>query len=157
MEILFRPWRITYLQQEKDKECILCKKRDSNDDEENMMLIRGEYSFALMNIFPYNIGHLMVAPFRHGISFEELSMEEIQEISLLVKRLVTAIKNSLSPEGFNLGINIGKAAGAGIEDHLHIHIIPRWVGDTNFMTSISDTRVLGEALVDTYHRIKGAL
>jgi len=139
---------------EKSKGCILCEKPRQDSDAANYILFRGEKNFVIMNIYPYNPGHLMIAPYRHIASLERLSNEESHEHIDLVNRSIAILRKVLNPEGFNLGINIGQAAGAGIADHVHTHIIPRWQGDTNFMTTVSDTRVVPEALAESYKKLK---
>ncbi|MEM1941162.1 MAG: HIT domain-containing protein, partial [Candidatus Caldarchaeum sp.] len=117
---------------------------------------RGKKSFVIMNIYPYNNGHVMITPFRHVGSLEELDDEEMLEMMQLIKWVVKVINNIMRPEGFNIGANIGKSAGAGIEDHIHFHVVPRWRGDTNFMTVVSNTRVLPETVDQTYERLLNA-
>ena len=150
MKQLWAPWRIEYIKLEKPEECIFCKAVKENRDEENLVLWRGKVAFVIMNKFPYNNGHLMIAPYRHVGHFEELTKEELTEMGIILQKCVKVLKKAMSPDGFNVGINIGKIAGAGVEDHIHIHIVPRWSGDTNFMPVISDTRVIPQALHDTY-------
>ena len=153
MEQIWAPWRMEYIRMEKPKGCILCQKPRENSDEANYILYRGKWNFIILNSFPYNPGHLMVAPYRHA-NLEELTDEEMVEHFDIVRRSTTALRRILNPHGFNIGINIGKAAGVGIEDHFHTHIVPRWDGDTNFMPVISHTRVVPEALASTYRRLK---
>jgi len=140
---------------EKPEGCILCEKPEQDNDAENYILYRGDRNFVILNTYPYNPGHLMVAPYRHVASLEELTNEERHEHFDIVSRSIKVLRQELIPEGFNLGINIGRAAGAGIVDHVHTHIVPRWQGDTNFMTVISDVRVVPEALAKTYQKLKG--
>jgi len=154
MEHIWAPWRIKYIQMEKSKGCILCEKPRQDSDAENYILFRGDKNFVMMNIYPYNPGHLMIAPYRHIDSLEGLSDEESHEHIDLTNRSIVVLRKVLNPEGFNLGINIGQAAGAGIADHVHTHIIPRWQGDTNFMTTVSDIRVVPEALAESYKKLK---
>jgi len=154
MEHIWAPWRIKYIQMEKSKGCILCEKPRQDSDAENYILFRGDKNFVIMNIYPYNPGHLMIAPYRHIDSLEGLSDEESHEHIDLTNRSIVVLRKVLNPEGFNLGINIGQAAGAGIADHVHTHIIPRWQGDTNFMTTVSDIRVVPEALAESYKKLK---
>jgi len=142
---------------EKPVGCILCEKPGQNNDAQNYILHRGDKNFIILNSYPYNPGHLMVAPYRHVASLEKLTDEERQEHFEIVSRSVRVLKQVFNPGGFNIGINLGKAAGAGIEDHFHTHIVPRWQGDTNFMPVLSDVRVLPEALADTYQKLKGKL
>ena len=142
---------------EKPQGCILCKKPGQDNDAENYILYRGDKNFVILNIYPYHPGHLMVAPYRHIASLEELTKEERHEHFEIVSRSIKLLRQEFNPEGFNLGVNIGKAAGAGVVDHIHTHIVPRWQGDTNFMTVISDIRVVPEALAKTYQKLKGKL
>ena len=139
----------------KPEGCILCEAPRQDNDVVNHILYRGDKNFVIMNSYPYNPGHLMVVPYRHIASLEELTDEELHEHFDIVSRSITVLRQVFSPGGFNLGINIGKAAGAGIEDHVHTHIVPRWQGDTNWMPVISDVRVLPEALTETYQKLKG--
>ncbi len=139
---------------EKDEDCIFCKKANDKDDEANYVLLRGKYSFVLLNIYPYNNGHLMVTPYRHIADFTDLSDDELSEIFKLIKISKKKLEIALNPEGFNIGLNIGAAAGAGIKDHIHFHIVPRWVGDTNFMPLLSDTKVLSQSLTELYRLLK---
>ena len=155
MKRLWAPWRITYIREiEKIEGCIFCTKPAENQDDKTYILYRGDYTFILLNIFPYNTGHLMVAPYRHIANLEDLTPEEQQELLHLTTISVQALKRAFQPEGFNLGINLGRAAGAGFDQHLHMHIVPRWTGDTNFMPVIGDTKVIPEGLEETYKRLK---
>ncbi|MBT9163036.1 MAG: AP-4-A phosphorylase [Dehalococcoidia bacterium] len=153
MEHLWAPWRMEYILGEKDKRCIFCEKPGQDTDGKNYIVRRGERNFSMLNIYPYNPGHLMVAPYRHVASLDKLSDEELLEHFRLVSRSVALLTRVLRPSGFNIGINLGKVAGAGVEDHIHTHIVPRWEGDTNFMPVISDAKVVPEALADTYARL----
>ncbi|NIQ08914.1 MAG: HIT domain-containing protein [Gammaproteobacteria bacterium] len=155
MKYMWAPWRIEYIQMEKPKGCILCEKPRENKDALNYILYRGKKNFVIMNTYPYNPGHLMVAPYRHVGNLEELADEELHEHFEIVRRGVKLLKQAFNPGGFNLGINIGAIAGAGIIDHFHTHIVPRWSGDTNFMPVIAEARVLPEALAETYEKLKG--
>ena len=157
MEYIWAPWRMEYIQMEKPQGCILCEKPGQNNDAENYILYRGGKNFVILNSYPYSPGHLMIAPYRHIASLEELTEEERHEHFDIVSRSIKLLRQELNPEGFNLGVNIGKVAGAGIVDHVHTHIVPRWQGDTNFMTVISDIRVVPEALDKTYQKLKGKL
>jgi ATP adenylyltransferase len=159
MEQIWAPWRIKYIQTAKAgvEGCILCDKPKENNDEENYILYRGEKNFIILNSYPYNPGHLMVAPYRHVASLEELTKEEIHEHFEIVSRSVKVLGRVFKPSGFNVGINLGKVAGAGIDDHIHTHIVPRWQGDTNFMPVVSDVRIVPEALAETYDKLKGKL
>ncbi|MFC1941166.1 HIT domain-containing protein [Chloroflexota bacterium] len=155
MERIWAPWRMEYIQMEKEEGCILCVKPNQGSDVSNYILYRGGKNFVIMNKYPYNPGHLMVAPYRHVASLEELTEEERHEHFDIVSRSIEVLKQVFSPDGFNLGINIGKAAGAGIEGHVHTHIVPRWQGDTNSMAVISNVRVIPEAWAETYQKLKG--
>ncbi|MDP8216491.1 MAG: HIT domain-containing protein [Candidatus Kaelpia imicola] len=151
MKNIWAPWRMEYVSNpDKDRDCIFCRKFKSRDDETNYVLSRGEHSFILLNIYPYNNGHLMVAPYRHVPDITDLNDSELSEIFKLIKSFKERLKKRLNPEGFNIGLNIGAAAGAGIKDHIHFHIVPRWVGDTNFMPLLSDTKVLSQSLNNLY-------
>ena len=154
MKQIWAPWRLEYIQAEKPKGCILCEKPSQNNDALNYILYRGDKNFVILNSYPYNPGHLMIAPYRHIGNLEELTDEELHEHFKIVSRSVKLLKQVFNPDGFNIGINIGKVAGAGIVDHFHTHIVPRWPGDTNFMPVISDVRVLPEALAETYNKLK---
>ncbi|MFC2022315.1 HIT domain-containing protein [Chloroflexota bacterium] len=155
MKHIWAPWRMEYIQMKKTEGCILCEKPGQDGDAINYILYRGEKNFVIMNTYPYNPGHLMIAPYRHLASLEELTDEELHEHVDIVSRSIKILRQVFNPGGFNLGINIGKVAGAGIEDHIHTHIVPRWQGDTNCMPVISDVRVVPEALAETYQKLKG--
>ena len=155
MEQMWAPWRIEYIKMEKPKGCILCDKPKQDDDVSNYILYRGEKNFIIMNSYPYNPAHLMIAPYRHVASLEELTVEELHEHFEIVSRGIKVLREVFNPEGLNIGVNLGKSAGAGIADHMHTHIVPRWQGDTNFMPVISGVRVLPEALAETYEKLKG--
>jgi len=154
MEQIWAPWRIEYIQIEKPEGCILCEKPRQNSDVVNYILYRGGKNFIIMNSYPYNPGHLMIAPYRHVANLEELTNEELHEHFEIVGQSIKILRQVFNPGGFNIGINIGKVAGAGIDDHIHTHIVPRWQGDTNFMPVISDIRVLPEALAETYKKLE---
>ena len=154
MEQIWAPWRIEYIQMEKAAGCVLCDKPGQNSDAQNYILYRGDKNFIIMNSYPYNPGHLMVSPYRHIASLEQLTDEERHEHFEIVSRSIKILRQVFNPSGFNIGINIGKVAGAGIDDHFHTHIVPRWQGDNNFMPVISDVRVLPEALAETYEKLK---
>ena len=155
MEQIWAPWRIKYIRMEKPGGCILCDKPGENNDVLNYILYHGDKNFVIMNSYPYNPGHLMIAPYRHVADLEELADAERNEHFAIVSRSVRILKQAFKPSGFNIGINIGKVAGAGIDDHVHTHIVPRWQGDANFMTVISNVRVVPEALAETYEKLKG--
>jgi len=140
---------------EKPEGCILCDKPKQKDDVANYILYRADKNFVILNSYPYNPGHLMIAPYRHVANLEELTDEERREHFEIVSRSVKILREVFNPAGFNIGMNLGKIAGAGIDDHVHTHIVPRWQGDTNFMPVIADTRVMPEALTETYKKLKG--
>jgi len=137
--------------------CIFCTKPQAGDDESQLVLLRDKTCFALMNLFPYNAGHLMVAPYKHTGDLDALTEQELADLMLLTRRCKQLLADVLKPEGFNIGINLGRTAGAGIEAHLHVHIVPRWNGDTNFMPVLGETRVIPDALEPMYRRLKAAL
>ena len=157
MEQLWAPWRIEYIRIAKASGCILCQKSREDDDQANFILYRGEGNFVILNAFPYSPGHLMIAPYRHVANLQDLTDGEAMEHFNLVKKSLTLLKQVLKPDGFNLGLNMGKIAGAGIEEHLHTHLVPRWQGDTNFMPVLSDTRVISEGLAATYEKLRAAI
>ena len=150
MDKLWAPWRIKYIQAKKSKGCIFCRKPRQKKDALNYIITRKRYCFSLLNIFPYNNGHMMVAPYRHVADFEKLRPEEKMDILELISESIAKLKKVLKPQGINVGINLGKAAGAGIAKHLHVHIVPRWDADTNFMPVISQTKVISQSLDDLY-------
>jgi ATP adenylyltransferase len=139
---------------EKPKGCILCDKPEENNDTLTYILYRGNKNFIIMNSYPYNPGHLMVAPYRHIGSLEKLTDEEIREHFQMINRSIEVLREVFNPAGFNIGLNIGKVAGAGIDEHIHTHIVPRWQGDTNFMPVISEVRVVPEAMAETYEKLR---
>ena len=155
MEQIWAPWRIKYILMEEVEGCILCEKPRKNNDAESYILHRGEKNFVILNAYPYNPGHLMIAPYRHVANLEELTDEELHEHFEVVSRGIKVLRRVFNPGGFNIGINMGKVAGAGIDEHVHTHIVPRWQGDTNCMPVISDVRVVPEALAETYEKLKG--
>lgn len=137
--------------------CIFCAKPQAADDENQLVLLRDKTCFALMNLFPYNAGHLMVAPYKHTGEMDSLTEQELTDLMLLTRRCKDLLAAVLKPDGFNIGLNLGRAAGAGIEEHLHVHIVPRWNGDTNFMPVLGETRVIPNALEPMYRRLKAGL
>lgn len=154
MRKIWAPWRVEYIRSEKTRECIFCQKPGENKDTQNYILFRGKRNFVILNTYPYNPGHLMVAPFRHLATLDDLTDKELFELFDLVRRSARAIKEAYRPEGFNIGINLGRVAGAGVEGHIHTHIVPRWNGDNNFMPVLADTKVLPEALASTFAQLK---
>ena len=155
MKHLWAPWRMEYIELKKPQGCILCEKPKQDNDTENYILYRGDKNFVILNSYPYNSGHLMIVPYRHVASLEELTDEERHEHFDIVSRSIEVLRQVFNPGGFNLGMNMGKVAGAGIEAHIHTHIVPRWQGDTNCMPVISNVRVIPEALAETYRKLKG--
>jgi ATP adenylyltransferase len=148
--ILWAPWRMRYIRGRRDQGCVFCGALLGQDDRENLILLRGKAAFVILNRFPYNTGHLMVVPNRHSSVPEELSSAESTEIWSLVVGAKTALDGAFQPHGYNVGLNVGHAAGAGIADHLHFHVVPRWVGDTNFMPVLGGTDVISQTLHETY-------
>ncbi len=155
MERIWSPWRMEYIRAARDEEegCIFCDLPTRGDDTAARILARRPHAFAMLNTYPYNPGHLMVAPFRHTGELEELSDDELLDIDRLLQASVRALREEMEPQGFNVGMNLGRVAGAGIPDHLHWHVVPRWGGDTNFMPVVGETRVLPELLEETYARL----
>ena len=150
MKYLWAPWRMEYIEAPKSDRCIFCLPDRDQDDRERLVLCRGEKSFVIMNRYPYSNGHLMVAPFRHVADLEYLKPEEMAEMHNLLVKCRKVLGRAMAPQGFNVGMNLGEVAGAGIADHLHLHIVPRWMGDTNFMPVFSDTRVVPQHLEETF-------
>ncbi len=153
MNVLWAPWRMEYILSEKEKECIFCTKPKEDKDRENLILYRDERVYVIMNKYPYNNGHLMVVPYFHTSSFDGLSEKELFDLIKITRFSVDCLKRAFNPEGFNIGVNIGQAAGAGIEEHLHIHVVPRWVGDSSFMTVLAEVKVIPEHILQTYDRL----
>ena len=153
---IFAPWRSEYILSgdKKGGGCIFCDYPKEDKDEENLIIHRGKLCFVIMNRYPYSAGHLMVIPYRHLHNFAELTADELTELMQLAQKAVETLTEVMHPDGFNLGMNIGKVAGAGIDRHLHLHVVPRWNGDTNFMPVIGDTRVISEALESAWKRLK---
>lgn len=139
------------------KGCIFCEKISGDKDRENLIVFRDELCFAILNLFPYSSGHVMVAPYRHSPSIEDLDDETIACMMSLARKCMAAIRDAFSPEGFNLGINIQRCAGAGIVDHVHMHVVPRWAGDSNFMSVVGETRVLPVTLDEVWHALSNRL
>ncbi len=153
-ERLWTPWRMEYiLDNSKPSGCVFCSKPKEDDDRANLVLHKGKRSFVIMNRYPYNNGHLLVTPYAHVGEMEDLSAEELCEMTMEMQRSIGILKKTMNPDGFNIGMNLGKAAGSGIDDHIHLHIVPRWNGDTNFMPVLSDVRVMPEHLDDTYMKL----
>jgi ATP adenylyltransferase len=155
---LWAPWRLEYIRGEDDPGCFLCRavEADPAADREHQLVHRGELCFVILNKYPYNSGHVMVSPNVHVPSIEELGPDQLAEMMDLTKRSIAVLRSVYRPDGFNLGINQGKAAGAGVEEHVHLHVVPRWAADTNFMPVIADTRVLPQALDDSWAELREA-
>ncbi|MBI5351176.1 MAG: HIT domain-containing protein [Chloroflexi bacterium] len=155
MNHLWSPWRMKYIENyEKESGCVFCNAQSKADSAENLIAFRGKNAYVILNRYPYTSGHLMVIPFEHKSNLEELNPETRAEMMELASRCTTISRKIYGTESFNMGINIGEAAGAGVLGHVHIHIVPRWAGDTNFMSTTGETRVLPEALEDTYQRVR---
>jgi ATP adenylyltransferase len=154
---LWAPWRIEYIVSEKEAGCIFCDAARGVSEQAQWVVDRGEHCFTTLNTFPYAPGHLLVAPARHIASLEQLDEGESAELLALARRAVTALATAMAPHGFNVGLNLGEVAGAGIADHLHLHVVPRWRGDNNFMPVLADTRVIPQALEATRDAIAEAL
>lgn len=150
MSNLWAPWRSEYITRPKDTSCVFCV---APHEKSPLILKESETGFAIMNLFPYATGHCLVAPYRHVGDIVEISEEELRDITSLVKEITAAIRKAMNPDGFNVGSNIGSAAGAGIAEHFHVHIVPRWMGDTNFMPVITDTHVISEHIMKTRDKI----
>ncbi len=159
MEILWAPWRARYVEKaaKGESKCIFCEALRDGDDEAHLVVYRSRHSIAMLNLYPYNTAHTMVAPRRHVPSIELLSDEELLDLFKLVTLVMKAIRREYNPHGFNVGINVGRVAGAGIESHVHVHVVPRWSGDTNFMPVVAGTKVMPEDLRTTWLRVKKAI
>ena len=154
-EFLWAPWRIDYITGPKPSECIFCTAASNQtEDRKNLVLMRNDHAFIIMNLYPYNCGHLMAAPLRHISDLTSLNDVEMCALWEAVRAGIEALSQAMQPHGFNVGINIGKVAGAGFQDHLHVHIVPRWTGDVNFMPITTDIRVMPELLHQTFDRLK---
>jgi ATP adenylyltransferase len=158
MDYIWTPWRYRYIAEAgKSVGCIFCDAPAANKDEETLIVLRGVKNYVILNRFPYTSGHVMIVPYAHTADFGRLDSETSTEIMQLAQRMQAALDVVYHPEGYNLGMNLGRSAGAGIADHLHMHLLPRWTGDTNFMTSIGETRLEPEELATTYARLRRAL
>ena len=154
MDYLWTPWRYSYVSSaDRAPECVFCRKND-DDDRASYIVHRAEHCFVVLNIFPYTSGHVMVVPYAHVDTLEKLPAEAATEMMALAQRLEGILRRLYAPDGINLGMNIGKAAGAGVAGHIHMHVLPRWVADANFMTTVAETRVLPETLDVTWARMK---
>jgi len=157
MKRIWAPWRMDYILKSRKKGCFLCDICRDNKDKQNFVLKRGKSAFLVLNRYPYNNGHLMVVPYKHADNLEALNTKEMSEMMQLASTACKALRKSLHPDGFNLGFNIGKAAGAGLKDHLHLHIVPRWEGDTNFMPVLGEVKIIPQPLDTLWRQLKNAL
>ena len=154
MKVMWAPWRAEYvLSNNKENGCIFCPVENRKNDEERLILRTGQHSLVMMNRYPYNNGHLLIAPLKHAPGLETLADAELMELMHVVSERIILLKKVMKPEGFNVGLNLGRVAGAGVEDHLHFHVVPRWNGDTNLMTVIGDVRVIPEHIEQTYRKL----
>ena len=157
MERLWSPWRHEYITKVTEPKpadgCIFCDAHHANDDERSLVVYRGNFNFIILNRYPYISGHLMIAPYQHLSDLDAAAKETTDELMDLAKRSQSALRAAYQPEGFNVEMNLGRVAGAGVADHFHLHMLPRWAGDTNFMTAVGDTRVLSEDLATTYKKL----
>ena len=160
-DVLWAPWRMTYIASiasgGQRQSCFLCDAAKGGDDRSSLVVYRGRLAFVILNRYPYNTGHLMIAPYRHVPSLEDLTDDEMLEISRLIKASMEALREVYRPEGFNVGVNIGDVAGAGVPGHVHVHVVPRWKGDSNYMIVIGGSKVVSQALEETYDLLKPAL
>ena len=152
--VLWAPWRMAYIEEEKPQKCIFCINVAEARWRDDLILAATTFSLVMLNKFPYNNGHLLVAPCRHTASLEELPAEEFSELMVMLRQAVAVVSRALRPQGMNLGMNLGKCAGAGVEAHLHWHIVPRWEGDTNFMPVVGEVRVMPQHLLESYDRLR---
>ena len=154
---LWAPWRSTYMNANKKlQRCIFCVAAESAADEENLVVYRARFTFAILNRYPYTSGHLMIAPYEHVSRLSQAAEEASEEMMRVARRAERILENVYRADGLNIGMNLGEAAGAGIEQHIHLHVLPRWTGDANFMTSVATTRVLPEGLDETFSKLKRA-
>jgi ATP adenylyltransferase len=158
MDYLWTPWRYRYITAGvKDGSCIFCEAAGAGDDARMLIVFRGQRNFIILNRYPYTSGHVMVAPYTHEATLSACAPETLAEMMKLAQRVEEAMATLYRPEGYNLGMNIGQAGGAGVVGHLHLHVLPRWTGDTSFMTTVAETRVEPEELATTYERLRHAL
>jgi ATP adenylyltransferase len=157
MKTLWAPWRMGYILSDKTGGCIFCELPKQDNDRENLILYRSSHTFIIMNRYPYNNGHIMVVPYHHSPSLDGLNDETLLDFMKVTRHAVNSVRKAFMPEGFNIGINLGKVAGAGMETHIHLHMVPRWAGDTSFMTVFDDVRVIPEHILNTYDKLFAAL
>jgi ATP adenylyltransferase len=154
MQHLWTPWRSTYMKAKKEGRCVFCEALASEQDEQELIVHRGRHSFVILNRYPYTSGHLMIAPYAHVSRLNDATLDALNEITSLAQRAEEILAEAYHPDGMNLGMNLGRAAGAGIAEHIHMHMLPRWNGDANFMTSVAGTRIIPESLEESYSKIK---
>ena len=157
---IWAPWRLAYVKgasKDSEDECIFCAKPAEEEDAENLIVHRGERCFTILNLYPYTNGHLMIAPFEHIARIQDLPPETTAEMMALAQKAISVLQSEYEPHGFNVGFNQGRVAGAGVEHHIHMHVVPRWGGDTNFMPVLADTRVMPQTLEQTYEALRGKL
>ena len=164
MERLFSPWRSEYIgsfskagEKKEDGECLFCTASKSKNDSRNLILLRRESCFAMMNLYPYNSGHVLIIPYMHTAKFSRLSTKEYADVMAASASVMEAVEKTMQPQGFNFGANLGRVAGAGIDQHIHFHVVPRWNGDTNFMPTLADTKLVSESMQATYKKLKKQL
>ena len=158
-ERIWAPWRLEYVKdaaKDSETDCIFCAKPNAGDDEAALIVHRGELCFVILNLFPYTNGHLMVAPYEHVATLPDLDRDTVTEMMALSQRAMTVLEETYAPHGYNVGCNQGRVAGAGVEHHIHMHVVPRWGGDTNFMPVLADTRVMPQSLEDSYRALRGS-
>ncbi len=156
MEVKFTPWRMQYIAGPKPDGCVFCAAAASQDDAATYVVARGQRCFAILNTFPYNNGHLMVVPYAHIADVTSLAAEVADELWAMVRTAIAVLREAMHPDGFNVGMNLGRTAGAGIADHLHMHVVPRWGGDNNFMSVVSGTRLIPQSLEETWRVLREA-
>ena len=154
MDPLWAPWRMRYIMAPKSDDCIFCTKPAAGDDSANLIVWRGDSAYVMLNAYPYNNGHLLISPYAHIADLEDLPAQTLLEIMQLSQDAIRVLKQDFNPQGVNLGLNLGAAAGAGVKDHLHLHVVPRWLGDTNFMPVVADVRVIPQSLDHAYAIIR---
>jgi len=155
MNKIWAPWRITYIQKTKSRNCIFCgAAKNKKNNKKHLVLLRGKKSFSILNLYPYNNGHFMVSPYRHIKNIEQLNKEEALDIFDVLKKTKQIMNKILKPQGYNIGINIGEISGAGIAGHIHVHVVPRWSADTNFMPVVSDTKIISQSLQQLFKKFK---
>jgi ATP adenylyltransferase len=155
MKQIWAPWRMAYIEGVKEEGCVFCDKLTAKDQRSTLVLGQSAHSIVMLNKYPYNNGHLLIAPKKHAREFSALSEQEYSDLSRILKASLDIAAKALRPGGFNLGMNLGKCAGAGVEDHLHWHVVPRWEGDTNFMPVLGEVRVIPQHLAESYDRLSG--